>query len=98
MVNGGASESEQSAFPVNRKFDKLHFDASLLLSEPHAACQALQMSMREIQERLAAMVLQHSRAQRGQLDSGEEGAEAPASISTARESSDSRESAGAEQR
>ncbi|XP_037322661.2 gem-associated protein 5 isoform X2 [Pungitius pungitius] len=42
--------------------------ASALLSERHAACQAAQRSVGEIQERLAAMVLKHSRAQ---LHSGE---------------------------
>uniref|UniRef100_A0A4W6DQL4 Gem nuclear organelle associated protein 5 n=1 Tax=Lates calcarifer TaxID=8187 RepID=A0A4W6DQL4_LATCA len=51
--------------------EKLDLDASLLLSESHAACQAAQRSIREIQERLAAMVLQHSRAPGGQLGSGE---------------------------
>uniref|UniRef100_A0A7N8WQZ1 Gem (nuclear organelle) associated protein 5 n=1 Tax=Mastacembelus armatus TaxID=205130 RepID=A0A7N8WQZ1_9TELE len=54
------------------RLGNLDFDASLLLSEPHAACQATQRSVTEVQERLAAMVLQHSRAQGGQLDPGEE--------------------------
>uniref|UniRef100_A0A8C3G1C8 Gem nuclear organelle associated protein 5 n=1 Tax=Cyclopterus lumpus TaxID=8103 RepID=A0A8C3G1C8_CYCLU len=45
--------------------EKLDFDASALLSERHAACQAAQRSVGEIQERLAAMVLKHSRAQGG---------------------------------
>lgn len=35
----------------------------MLLSEPHAACQSVQRAVQEVQERLAAMVLQHSRAQ-----------------------------------
>uniref|UniRef100_A0A3B4XQ96 Gem nuclear organelle associated protein 5 n=1 Tax=Seriola lalandi dorsalis TaxID=1841481 RepID=A0A3B4XQ96_SERLL len=52
--------------------DKLDFDASLLLCESHAAYQATQRSVRQIQERLSAMVLQHSHAQGEQLDSGEE--------------------------
>lgn len=45
------------------------FDASILISEPLAARQAVQRSVREIQERLTTMVQQHSRAQREQLDS-----------------------------
>lgn len=53
------------------RLDELDFDASLLLSERHASCQAAQKAVREIQERLAAIVLQHSRAQGGQLQSGE---------------------------
>ncbi|XP_068456431.1 gem-associated protein 5 [Clinocottus analis] len=67
-VNGDASD--ESAGPAGR--DELDFDASALLSERHAACQAAQRSMGEIQERLAAMVLKHSRAQGGQLEPGEE--------------------------
>ncbi|XP_070839743.1 gem-associated protein 5 [Chaetodon trifascialis] len=98
MVNGGASESEESVCPATRRSDKLDFDASLLLSERHAACQAVQRSVREIQERLAAMVLQHSRAQGGQLDSGEKEADAPTQISTTAESLGSQGSAGAGQR
>lgn len=70
-VNGGLSESGENVCPPTRRPDKLDFDVSLLLSEPHAACQAMQRSVREIQERLATMVLQHSRAQREQLDPGE---------------------------
>ncbi|XP_024121575.1 gem-associated protein 5 isoform X2 [Oryzias melastigma] len=38
-------------------------DFGVLLSEPHAACQSVQRAVQEVQERLAAMVLQHSRAQ-----------------------------------
>ncbi|XP_040005893.1 gem-associated protein 5 [Xiphias gladius] len=76
-VNGGLSQSGESVCPSARRSDKPHFDASLLLSEPHAACQATQRSVREIQERLAAMVLKHSRAQGGQLDSGEKQADTP---------------------
>lgn len=98
MVNGGVSESEESVCPATTRFDKLGFDASLLLSELHAACQATQRSMRELQERLAAMVLQHSRAQGGQLHSGEKEADTPVQISTTRESSDSQGSADAGQR
>uniref|UniRef100_A0A8C3G1B7 Gem nuclear organelle associated protein 5 n=1 Tax=Cyclopterus lumpus TaxID=8103 RepID=A0A8C3G1B7_CYCLU len=61
--------------------EKLDFDASALLSERHAACQAAQRSVGEIQERLAAMVLKHSRAQGGQLDPGENEADAQSSAS-----------------
>ncbi|XP_070699947.1 gem-associated protein 5 [Pempheris klunzingeri] len=91
VVNGGAPESEDSVCPATRGCDKLDFNASLLLSEPHAASQATQRSIREIQERLAAMVLQHSRAQGGQHD-GE--ADAPSQTSTTREPSDSQGPAG----
>ncbi|XP_072230388.1 gem-associated protein 5 [Leuresthes tenuis] len=56
----------------SRRFDKLDSEVSPLLSEPHAAFQATQRSVRDIQERLAAMVLQHSRAQAGQHSSGDE--------------------------
>ncbi|RVE64245.1 hypothetical protein OJAV_G00144710 [Oryzias javanicus] len=38
-------------------------DFGALLSEPHAACQSVQRAVREVQERLAAMVLRHNRAQ-----------------------------------
>uniref|UniRef100_A0A3Q1JWM0 Uncharacterized protein n=1 Tax=Anabas testudineus TaxID=64144 RepID=A0A3Q1JWM0_ANATE len=74
-VNGGSSESGENVFSPEvcppRRLEKWDFDVSLLLSETHAACQAMQRSIREIQERLATMVLQHSRAQGGQLESGE---------------------------
>ncbi|XP_024865472.1 gem-associated protein 5 isoform X2 [Kryptolebias marmoratus] len=53
----GPSESEDGSF-----------DASVLLSEPHAVCQAAQRSVRQIQERLAAMVLQHSWSQGDKQD------------------------------
>uniref|UniRef100_A0A8C4H196 Gem (nuclear organelle) associated protein 5 n=1 Tax=Dicentrarchus labrax TaxID=13489 RepID=A0A8C4H196_DICLA len=78
VVNGGVSE--EGVCPATR-LDKLDFDASLLLSEQHAACQATQRSVIEIQERLAAMVLQHSRAQGPQLDSGEKEPDTPTQIS-----------------
>uniref|UniRef100_UPI0037E7425A gem-associated protein 5 n=1 Tax=Semicossyphus pulcher TaxID=241346 RepID=UPI0037E7425A len=96
VVNGGVSESEESVCPEPRRFDKLDFNASLLLSEPHAACQAAQRSAREIQERLAAMVLQHSRVQGGVLGSGEK--EASAATQTSGESSDNQGSADAGER
>lgn len=57
----GVSESEESA--TLRSSDELGFDASVLLSEPHAVCQDAQRAVRELQERLALMVQQHSRAQ-----------------------------------
>ncbi|KAF1378166.1 hypothetical protein PFLUV_G00187570 [Perca fluviatilis] len=89
-VNGGVSAPEGSACPATGSVGELDFDASALLSEHHAACQATQRSVREIQERLAAMVLQHSRAQGGQLHPGEEEADGPVvQTSTASESSDS---------
>ncbi|XP_068592685.1 gem-associated protein 5 isoform X2 [Cebidichthys violaceus] len=78
--NGDASE--RSVSPESRSRGELDFDASALLSERHAACQAAQRSVSEIQERLAAMVLKHSRAQGGQLDSGEKEADAPTQTST----------------
>ncbi|GAA6225078.1 gem-associated protein 5 [Lates japonicus] len=88
VMNRGISESGESVCPPTRRLDKLDLDASLLLSESHAACQATQRSIREIQERLAAMVLQHSRAPGGQLGSGEKQADAPTQISSSRESPD----------
>uniref|UniRef100_A0A671U2Z4 Gem nuclear organelle associated protein 5 n=1 Tax=Sparus aurata TaxID=8175 RepID=A0A671U2Z4_SPAAU len=89
VMNGGISESEESVCPATRRCDKLDFDASLLLSEPHAACQAVQRSVREVQERLAAMVLQHGRAQEEKPDSAEKETDGPAQISTTTESPDS---------
>ncbi|XP_051257199.1 gem-associated protein 5 [Dicentrarchus labrax] len=85
VVNGGVSE--EGVCPATR-LDKLDFDASLLLSEQHAACQATQRSVIEIQERLAAMVLQHSRAQGPQLDSGEKEPDTPTQISNSQGSAD----------
>lgn len=43
----------------------------MLLSEQHADYQAAQGSVREVQEKLSTMVLQHSRAQGGQPDPAE---------------------------
>lgn len=94
VMNGGISESEESVCPATRRCDKLDFDASLLLSERHAACQAVQRSVREVQERLAAMVVQHGRAQEGKPDSAEKETDGPAQISTTTESPDSQASAG----
>lgn len=94
VVNGGVSEAKESVCPVTRASDKLDFDASLLLSERHAAYQATQRSVREIQERLSTIVLQHSRAREGQLRSGEN--EVDTSRQITKESSDSQTSADAE--
>ncbi|XP_026183868.1 gem-associated protein 5 isoform X2 [Mastacembelus armatus] len=80
-ANEDISEVEEKVCPPLR-LGNLDFDASLLLSEPHAACQATQRSVTEVQERLAAMVLQHSRAQGGQLDPGEEQADVAPQISS----------------
>ncbi|KAG7217173.1 hypothetical protein INR49_027714 [Caranx melampygus] len=71
VENGGLSESGESVHSPNGEPDKLDFDASHLLCESHAAYQASQRTLRELQERLSAMVLQHSQAQGGQLDAGE---------------------------
>ncbi|XP_012728852.2 gem-associated protein 5 isoform X1 [Fundulus heteroclitus] len=67
----GTLELEESVRPTSSRSKEVDFEPSVLLSEPHAACQAAQRSVREIQERLAAMVLQHSQVQEGQLDSGD---------------------------
>ncbi|XP_033996001.1 gem-associated protein 5-like [Trematomus bernacchii] len=84
----------ESVSPETRTFDDLDLGAYGLLSERHATCQASQRSVREIQERIAALVLRHSRAQVGQLDSGEkEAADRPLQLSSSREGS-----ADAEQR
>ncbi|KAM6907183.1 gem-associated protein 5 [Xenentodon cancila] len=61
---------EEAISPETKRFDELDFDASVLLSEPHAACQGIQRSVRQVQEWLASIVLQHSRAQGGQEDDG----------------------------
>uniref|UniRef100_A0A667XMW5 Gem nuclear organelle associated protein 5 n=1 Tax=Myripristis murdjan TaxID=586833 RepID=A0A667XMW5_9TELE len=68
VVNGGSSEPEVGVCPATQTCvnEKINFDASVLLSEDHAACQAIRRSVAEIQERLAAMVAQHSSGQ--QLD------------------------------
>nr|XP_057943708.1 gem-associated protein 5 isoform X2 [Doryrhamphus excisus] len=54
-------DEQQQEAVVTNGLSELGFDASSLLSDAHAACQAEQRSVREIQERLAAMVMQHSR-------------------------------------
>lgn len=58
-VNGGGGASESEV---------LDFDASVLLSEHHAAYQETQQEVKDVQERLAAIMLQHSRASAGQAD------------------------------
>lgn len=88
QVNGAVPESEGPVCPGTRTCDKLHFDASLLLSERHAAHQAAQRSVAEVQERLAALVRKHSRAQGGRGDAWEEEADASVQNSTSRGSSD----------
>ncbi|XP_074527898.1 gem-associated protein 5 [Halichoeres trimaculatus] len=71
-LTNGVSESEERVSSTRRS-GELDFDVSVLLSEPHAVCQAAQRSMREVQERLSAMVLRHNRAQGAQIQPGEEG-------------------------
>lgn len=46
----------------------LDFDASVLLSELHATHQETQREVKDVQERLAAIMLQHSRAGTGQAE------------------------------
>lgn len=70
MVNGGLSESGESVHLPNGEPVKLDFDASCLLCESHAEYQASQRTLKELQERLSAMVLQHGQAQGAQLDTG----------------------------
>lgn len=88
-VNGVSGEP--SAGTV--RSDKEDFDASLLLSEPHAAYQATQRSVRGVQEQLSAMMSQHRRAQGGRLDPVEKETDATTQSSVARESSDVQECA-----
>ncbi|XP_069002058.1 gem-associated protein 5 [Embiotoca jacksoni] len=76
-LNGGPSGSGGSVCPVAGRLHELDFDASLLLSEAHAAYQLTHRSVREIQERLAAMVLRHSRVQGGQPEPGEKRDDGP---------------------
>uniref|UniRef100_A0A3B4G445 Gem nuclear organelle associated protein 5 n=1 Tax=Pundamilia nyererei TaxID=303518 RepID=A0A3B4G445_9CICH len=95
-TSGGSQEIQNGlslSLPDSGSFHKLGLDPSLLLCEPHAACQATQRAVRQIQQQLAAMVQQHSQTQGGQLDSGEKRDDSPAVISTTRESSDSQDSA-----
>nr|XP_046266368.1 gem-associated protein 5 [Scatophagus argus] len=97
VVNGGVSESDQRS-RLRGRSDKLDFDASLLLSEHHAAYQAVRRSVREIQERLEQLMLQHSRAQRGPPVPEETEVDVPQQPSADRESSDGQGSAEAGQR
>lgn len=64
-VNGGGGASEP---------DVLDFDVSLLLSELHATHQETQWEVKDVQERLAAIMQQHSRVGGGQAE--EDGAPA----------------------
>uniref|UniRef100_A0AAQ5Y5M6 Anaphase-promoting complex subunit 4 WD40 domain-containing protein n=1 Tax=Amphiprion ocellaris TaxID=80972 RepID=A0AAQ5Y5M6_AMPOC len=75
VMNGGPSR--EKLHPATGRLDILDFDASLLLSEPHAACQASQRAVKEVQEHLNNMVLQHSQGQGGQLDAGEKQDDGP---------------------
>uniref|UniRef100_A0A665TTQ9 Uncharacterized protein n=1 Tax=Echeneis naucrates TaxID=173247 RepID=A0A665TTQ9_ECHNA len=60
---------------------ELDLDVSLLLLESHAAYQAMQSSVREIQESLATLMLQH----RQQASSGRESPDRPASPDAGRQ-------------
>ncbi|KAM3869078.1 gem-associated protein 5 [Diretmus argenteus] len=84
VVNG---ESGVCICPATRTGDdeRIDFKASVLLCEAQAACQAIHRSIAEIQERLAAMMAQHSQAQGGQPNPGESqaGATQPSSTTTA---------------
>nr|XP_020442714.1 gem-associated protein 5 isoform X2 [Monopterus albus] len=97
-VNRAPSESEENIMPLTSRLDKLDFDVLLLLSEPHAAYQSTQRSVGEIQEQLAAMVLQHNRAHGGQLDTGEKEEDEHTQISSTGESSATQRSTEVEQR
>ncbi|KAM4620896.1 gem-associated protein 5 [Polymixia lowei] len=83
-TNGDSGES--GAHPVPVTWDgagstdtegKIGFDASVLLSEAHAAYQDTQRLVSEVQERLSNMVVQHGRSQGTQLSPGESQADAP---------------------
>lgn len=96
VVNG---ESEEPLIcPVTKRSEKPDFDASLLLSGPHAAYQATQRSVKGVQERLSAMMLQHGRVQGGRLDPVEKETDATTQISSTREASDGQECADGGQR
>lgn len=58
-VNGGNGTSESAV---------LDFDASVLLSELHAKHQETQREVKDVQEQLAAIMLQHSRVSVGQAE------------------------------
>lgn len=64
LVNGNSAEPCRAPSP-----DGLDFD--VLVSEQHAEYQAAQRSVREAQEKLSSMVLQHSRADGRQTDPAE---------------------------
>nr|XP_015817348.2 gem-associated protein 5 isoform X1 [Nothobranchius furzeri] len=69
VQNGLPSEQPEDQLE-NPDSEELDFDVSVLLSEPHAISQAAHRSVKEIQDQLAAMVLQHNRVLGSQLDSG----------------------------
>ncbi|KAM8900481.1 gem-associated protein 5 isoform 2-T2 [Spinachia spinachia] len=85
-----AADGPEDTAEEPRPLGELDPVASALLSERHAACQAAQRSVAEVQARLAAIVLKHSRAQAGPLPSGdnEVGADGPAQTSAPGEPSD----------
>uniref|UniRef100_A0A6Q2XY68 Anaphase-promoting complex subunit 4 WD40 domain-containing protein n=1 Tax=Esox lucius TaxID=8010 RepID=A0A6Q2XY68_ESOLU len=81
LTNGLHSPSENRNKSTSHASDTSEGDADtrlsvstcqLLLSEPHATCQATQKAITEIQERLASMVHQHSQTQEAETISCEE--------------------------
>lgn len=58
-MNGEGSASDSEV---------LNFDASVLLSELHATHQETQRQVKDVQERLAAIMLQHGRASARQAE------------------------------
>uniref|UniRef100_A0A1A8M009 Gem (Nuclear organelle) associated protein 5 n=1 Tax=Nothobranchius pienaari TaxID=704102 RepID=A0A1A8M009_9TELE len=69
VQNGLPSDQPEDQLE-NPGSEELDFDVSVLLSEPHAISQAAHRSVKEIQDQLAAMVLQHNRVLGSPLDSG----------------------------
>lgn len=94
--SGGEGEpKDEAGTPTSKEIPAdLDLELSVLLSEPHAACQAAQTALREVQERLSSMVLQHSRVQGGQLDSANTQEGSPSQTA----STDQQEAADVEQR
>ncbi|XP_016533741.1 gem-associated protein 5 isoform X2 [Poecilia formosa] len=81
-INDEPNDQAGAAELKERCSQGLDFEPSALLSEPHAACQATQRSVRETQERLSTMVLQHSRVQDGRTDSGNQQEGSPSQTAT----------------
>ncbi|CAL8362299.1 unnamed protein product [Lota lota] len=73
--HGPSANQELHNVAVAREATVLSRRAAVLLSEPHAAHQAIQRDIARIQERLAGLVLQHSRVhhQENQQDQQEPG-------------------------